>query len=262
MVYQCWINQIEMQENYFNYLVYSWMGIAFIVFPVLLKITAPYGRHSVSGWGPLINNRLSWFLMELPALGIFVLLSMKRDFSFHPVIFIAVFLWCFHYFHRVFIFPLRIRTKGKKMPVVIMIFALFFNLINGSVNGYWFGVLSGGYPEDWFSDPRFIAGSILFAGGFIINLYHDRILIRLRKEGNGYKIPFGGLFRFVSCPNFLGEMIEWGGFALMSWCLPTLSFFIWTIVNLIPRAIDHHKWYKKNFNDYPAKRKAVVPFIL
>jgi hypothetical protein len=48
---------------------------------------------------------------------------------------------------------------------------------------------------------------------------------------------------------------------LLTWCLPSLSFFIWTFVNLVPRAVDHHRWYKNNFKDYPVKRKAVFPFI-
>ncbi len=251
-----------MTEITFQYLVYIWIGIAAVIFPFLLRITAPYGRHAKSGWGPLINNRLAWFLMELPALLVFVFLAFNRGFNFDVVILIAILLWTFHYFHRVVIFPLRIRTKGKKMPVLIMIFALFFNLINGYINGYWFGYLSQGYPSDWMSDPRFVAGALLFVAGFIINLYHDRILISLRKEGNGYKIPFGGLFKYVSSPNFLGEMVEWGGYALLTWCLPTFSFFIWTLVNLLPRALDHHRWYLRKFKEYPVERKAVIPFFL
>lgn len=149
------------------------------------------------------------------------------------------------------------------MPVVIMLFALFFNLINGFINGYWFGELSPSYSLSWFTDPRFIFGALLFATGFFINQYHDRILIALRRNStNGYKVPHGGLFNLISCPNFLGEIVEWAGFALLTWCLPTLSFFVWTMVNLIPRALDHHKWYKKTFADYPSGRKAVFPKIL
>jgi steroid 5-alpha reductase family enzyme len=104
---------------------------------------------------------------------------------------------------------------------------------------------------------------MLFIAGFFINQYHDHLLIQLRKSnGADYKIPFGGLFRFISCPNFFGEIIEWGGFALLTWCLPSFSFFLWTLVNLLPRAIDHHRWYKKTFADYPKNRKAIIPFLL
>lgn len=247
----------------FNIIVYSWIGIGIIVFPVLLKVTAPYGRHTKANWGPMIDNRLGWFIMELPALVVFSYFMLSGQNISGYLVFIFFVLWFIHYFHRAVIFPLRIRTKRKKMPVLIMTFAVFFNLVNGFINGYWLGVLSGGYPDSWASDPRFIAGIVLFVAGFVINQYHDKILLGLRKKSNGaYQVPYGGLFRYVSCPNFFGEIVEWGGFALMTWSMPTFSFFLWTFVNLVPRALDHHKWYKQHFDDYPRERKAVIPFIL
>jgi 3-oxo-5-alpha-steroid 4-dehydrogenase 1 len=247
----------------FNSVVLFWIVLAILLFPVILKVTAPYGRHSRTGWGPLINNRFGWFLMEAPALFVFGFFVLKGGGHNHLVIFIFFLLWIIHYSNRAILFPLRIKTAGKKMPVVILVFAFFFNLVNGFINGYWFGFLSEGYPADWFLDPRFILGGLFFVTGFMINQFHDRILIGLRKEGSGaYKIPHGGLFKIVSCPNFLGEIIQWGGFAIMTWCLPALSFFIWTMVNLIPRALDHHKWYLNEFSGYPKNRKAVIPFVL
>lgn len=246
----------------FNLIVVFWIGVAILIFPLILKIPAPYGRHTRSNWGPMINNRLGWILMEAPALIVFGLLVFSGKGVNQPVIVVISLLWVIHYFNRVIIYPLRIRTAGKKMPVVIMVFALFFNMINGLINGYWFGKLSPPYSDNWFYDPRFIVGGLLFVTGFVLNQYHDRILINLRKSGDGYKIPVGGLFKYVSCPNFLGEIIEWAGFALMTWCLPTLSFFVWTFVNLVPRALDHHRWYRKTFAAYPKSRKAVIPSIL
>jgi len=77
-----------------------------------------------------------------------------------------------------------------------------------------------------------------------------------------YKIPNGGLFRWISCPNYLGEIIEWVGWALATWSLPGMSFALWTAANLIPRAISHHKWYKTKFKDYPHRRKAIIPGVL
>lgn len=239
------------------------MGIAVLTFLLLQFVTAPYGRHSKTTWGPMINNRVGWFFMEFPALFLVVLLILLGRGWPEYILLAALILWSIHYLHRTLIFPLRIHTKGKKMPVLIMMFAFFFNLVNGTILGYWFGYLSPGYPEDWKTDWRFITGVCLFIIGFFINQYHDRLLIKLRKNStNGYQIPYGGLFRYVSCPNFLGELIEWAGFALMTWCLPSLSFFVWSFANLVPRALDHHKWYKSHFKDYPKKRKAIIPGIL
>jgi hypothetical protein len=45
-----------------------------------------------------------------------------------------------------------------------------------------------------------------------------------RRPGEtGYKIPHGGLFRLVTGANFLGEIIEWGGWALAQCSLPGMS---------------------------------------
>ena len=57
-----------------QYIAIGWIGIAIIIFPFLLRITPPYGRHSKKNWGPMIDNRLGWVLMEVPSLLIFVLL--------------------------------------------------------------------------------------------------------------------------------------------------------------------------------------------
>ena len=149
------------------------------------------------------------------------------------------------------------------MPVTIVISAFFFNLINAYINGYWLGSLAVKYNISWISDPRFIAGCLLFIYGMLINLRSDNLLIHLRKPGGtGYTIPVKGLFAYISCPNHFGEIIEWSGFAIMTWSLPGLSFALWTMVNLIPRALQHHRWYKEKFADYPPERKAVIPFIL
>jgi hypothetical protein len=252
-----------MNSATFNLIVYIWIGIALVTFPFLLKVTQPYGRHTKSGWGPMINNRWGWFFMEIPALLVFVGFVLSGNGIVNTPILVFFLFWVVHYFNRSVVFPFRLRTGKKKMPIVIMGSAIFFNLVNGFVNGYWFGYLSPGYPMEWFSDIRFIAGVILFITGFFINQYHDKILIGLRKNSNGeYKIPHGGLFRYISCPNFFGEIVEWAGFALMTWCLPGFSFALWTFVNLVPRALDHHRWYRQHFEDYPEKRKAILPFLL
>ena len=48
--------------------IYSWIALAIAVFFLLLRVTAPYGRHSSLKWGPTISNCLGWVIMELPVL--------------------------------------------------------------------------------------------------------------------------------------------------------------------------------------------------
>lgn len=57
----------------------------------------------------------------------------------------------------------------------------------------------------------------------------------------------GGMFTYVSGANFFGEIIEWSGFALACWSLPSLAFATFTALNIGPRAIQHHRYLKIKF---------------
>lgn len=247
-------------EIYF-YVALGWIIIGVITFFYLFKQTAPYGRHSTEKWGPMIDNKLGWFLMEFFVLVVLFCFLWFGSVKINIVSGIMVGLFSFHYLNRSVIFPLRIKTKGKKMPLAIMLSAMCFNMMNGFLLGYYFGHFAN-YNLSWLTDPRFIVGLMIFLTGMIINWQSDGILISLRKPGEtGYKIPVGGLFKWVSCPNLLGEIIEWLGFAILTWSMPGLVFVIWTFANVAPRAISHHKWYKSKFENYPSERKAILPYI-
>ena len=247
-------------EN-FTLLLWIWIAIAVFIFFTLLFITAPYGRHSTTTWGPLINNKLAWFLMEFFVMVVFVYFILIGSLPQTKVNFFIMGLFLLHYVNRSFLFPLRIKTKGKKMPVAIMLMGLFFNLCNGFFLGYYLGEFKV-YTTDWMYQPQFIVGSFIFFLGMGINWWADTVLIHLRKpKETDYKIPQQGLFKFISCPNLFGEVIEWCGFAILTWSLPGLAFFIWTFANLVPRALAHHQWYKSKFPEYPKSRKAIFPFI-
>ena len=143
----------------------------------------------------------------------------------------------------------------------IILYYHSFNLCNTFLLGYYFSNFAAN-ENSWLTDIRFIIGVTIFILGVWINWKADNILIHLRKpEETDYKIPKGCLFKYISCPNMLGELIEWAGFAILCWNLPALTFFIWSAANLVPRALAHHKWYKNKFADYPKDRKAIIPFI-
>jgi protein-S-isoprenylcysteine O-methyltransferase Ste14 len=145
------------------------------------------------------------------------------------------------------------------MPIVVAAIGFLFNALNGYLNGRYVYSFSGGYPDDWLTDPRFIAGLLLFATGYAINRQSDRTLRRLRDNGGPeYDIPYGGFYRWVSSPNYFGEIIQWFGWALATWSLVGLVFAVWTAANLAPRALSHHRWYREYFVDYPPERKALL----
>lgn len=148
------------------------------------------------------------------------------------------------------------------MGVLIMLSSMVFYAINGFLIGHYFGAIAD-YPQGWLSDPRFAAGSLLFAAGFVINFASDSILINLRRPGEtGYKVPRGGLFEYVTCANYLGECVEWTGFAIMSWCPVGVVYAVWVNATLIAQSRIVHKWYLQKFEDYPKNRTAIIPWLL
>ncbi|MCC6413387.1 MAG: DUF1295 domain-containing protein [Saprospiraceae bacterium] len=249
----------------FQNLTISWIGLALITHIILYFVKAPFGRHTSDHWGISINNKLGWFLMELSSLLImtyFLVWGTNSKQSYAWTLFV---LWITHYMNRTLIYPLRIKPTSKRMPLLIVMSAVFFNLVNAGLNGYFLAELAPlvKYDAQWLSSPHFICGLVLFLSGMAINWVSDNRLIRLRKPGEtGYKIPRGFLFEYISSPNLFGEVVEWTGFAIMAWNLPALSFAVWTFANLVPRALNHHQWYKEQFPEYPQSRKAIFPFIL
>lgn len=236
-------------------------GLAAITFIALFFITAPYGRYGRGGWGPEIPTRVSWILMEMPAVAVFIWIFMQGQHASQMVPLVLLGVWQIHYVHRTLIFPFRMRTKGKRTPITIPLLAIVFNLLNAYVNARWISHF-GAYASDWLTDPRFVIGIGLFFCGLLINLHADSVLFRLRKPGEtGYKVPRGGLYEFIASPNYFGEILEWTGWALMTWSLAGLSFAAYTFANLAPRAVSHLGWYRETFPEYPKSRRALIPFV-
>lgn len=247
----------------FKAILLVWLSVAVVAFFVLLKVRAPYGRHRSPGWGPSIDHRLGWFLMELPSPVVFTwfILSGGNPVGMPALLFTG--LWVAHYFNRAVLFPMRMRNVGRTMPLVVVGSAVLFNVLNAGLNGYYLGYVADPYGAEWLLDPRFVTGSILFVCGAAVNIRSDSALLRLRRVSLGrYAMPSGLLFRYVSSPNYLGEIIEWIGYAVLTWSPAAAVFAFWTVANLVPRALANHQWYRENFEDYPTGRKALVPYVL
>jgi len=227
----------------------------------LRRMTAPYGRHARPGFGPTIPARLGWLVMESPAVLFFLAVYLAGPHRAETAPLALLALWQLHYLHRTFVFPLGMRPGGR-MPLLVPVLAIAFNLLNGWINARWISAL-GDYPAGWLADPRFLLGAGIFLAGLVLNVSSDRALLRLRAPGDrAYRIPSGGAFELVSCPNYLGEIVEWAGWALASWSVAGLAFALYTAANLGPRALAHHAWYRERFPDYPPRRRALLPFLL
>lgn len=237
-------------------------GLAALTLGATLLVDAPYGRHLRGGWGPKIPAKLGWVLMESPAVLVFAWIYTRGEHAAELAPLALLALWQSHYVHRTYIFPFKMRNAGKQMPALVALMAIAFNCLNAYINARWLSHL-GTYEVSWLWDPRFIAGVAIFAFGWRMNRGADAILFALRKPAEtGYKIPHGGWYRFVSCPNYLGEIVMWVGFAVAAWSLAAVAFVAYTIANLAPRALANHRWYHDKFPNYPSERRALIPFVL
>jgi steroid 5-alpha reductase family enzyme len=211
-------------------------------------------------WGPSINSRLGWVIMEAPAALVFAICFVFGVNARTVPILVFLALWEAHYIHRAFIYPFTTRGDAKRMTLTVVIMGLFFNTVNAYLNGRYIFTFSSGYSNSWLLDTRFVVGVLLFVLGFIMNRQADNTLRQLRQPGeSGYKIPYGDFYRWISCPNYFGEILIWVGWAVATWSLAGLAFAAWTAANLAPRARSNHAWYRKQFADYPASRKALIP---
>jgi protein-S-isoprenylcysteine O-methyltransferase Ste14 len=238
------------------------LGLAVLSFPALLFVNAPYGRFAARAWGPRLDTRLGWVLMESPAVVFFGFVFLTGEHAFEAIPLFFLILWQLHYLQRAFLYPLLMRTGGKGQTVVAVALGAVFQLANAPLNALAVSEV-GQYDVGWIASPQFWVGIVLFLSGYAINLHSDGILRRLRRPGEtGYRIPHGGLFRWITSPNYFGEIVEWCGWALATGSLAGLAFAAFTGANLVPRALANHRWYRKRFPDYPPSRKAVIPGIL
>ena len=240
-----------------GYLCWALIALGVVTFAALLFITAPYGRPG-RRLGSNGRHRTGWVFMNSLGCNLRLIYAQGTHASQLAPLFLLS-LWQLHYVHRTFIFPLRMKTSGKRMPILIMVLGASFNCLNSYLNARWISEL-GTYDDAWLSQPYLWIGGVIFVAGFALNVHSDSVLFNLRKPGEtGYRIPKGGAYRWVSSPNYLGELLEWLGWALATWSLCGLAFFLYTAANLVPRAISNHRWYHETFGDYPPDRRRIFP---
>lgn len=250
----------------FQILLIVMVFIAIIVFIALFFIDAGYGKMITSKWGPAINNKLAWVLMECPVFLVMMFFWYKcpeRRYELPYLLFFVFFQ--LHYFQRSFIFPLLLKGHSR-MPISIMAMGMVFNTINGYMQGEWIYFLSPAdyYADGWVTSWQFLLGTALFIGGLYCNLLSDHIIRNLRKPGDTkHYLPNKGPYKYVTSANYFGEIVEWIGFAVLTWSLSGVVFAFWTIANLVPRANSIYHRYQEEFPDeFDSDRlKRVFPFI-
>ena len=245
--------------------------LAVVVYIALFHFKAGYGYLSTANWGPKINNRAAWVIMEAPVYCFLLFYSVRFGLSGidtgndKTVLYTMAGLFLIHYFQRAFIFPLLMRGNGK-MPIAIMSMGMIFNTLNSYFIGAWLYRFapSGMYTTDWFTSIQFIIGTLIFLTGMLINMDSDSVIRHLRKPGDTkHYIPRRHLYKYVTSANYFGEVTEWTGYAILTWSPAGLLFAIWTFANLAPRAKALTEKYEEEFGDEYRElhKKHLIPFI-
>lgn len=251
------------------------LAVAFAIVAVTCVAAAlvptPYGRFASKRWGIELDPRLGWLLMELPATVSFLFFYLRgpRRLETVPLVFFAV--WLIHYANRGFVFPalMRVPRGGRSsFSVVVVLVGWVVTSIHGYLNATMFATLGSHYTEAWLTDPRFLVGIAVYYAGFAGNIAADRTLRNLRTKDEVargeavYRIPRGGLYRWVTSPSYLMELVAWSGFVVATWSVGALFVWAISVANLVPRALQTHRWYRERFEDYPPERRALIPFLL
>ena len=81
--------------------------------------------------------RTGWIVMETPAVVVFLAIYFQGEHRFELVPLLLLGMWQWHYIRRTYIFPFQMRSEGKRIPVLVCVAAIVFNLLNAYVNARW-----------------------------------------------------------------------------------------------------------------------------
>ncbi len=223
---------------------------------------APYGRYVRPGFGPGLPPRLAWFSMAAPGLGLFGYVIWEAPALGQVVPSILIGFWLAHFAHRCLVHPLQIRSRVR-VPLAVVALGVLVCSALAYVNAHAVGGWGREYPVRWLWSVRFLYGTLVFGTGFVVNRYADWKLCRLRTEsGQDRALPRGGVFDELACPNYLGEMMMWIGWAILTWSKAGFAMAAISVATLVPRGYSHLLWYRRTFREYPPSRRAVIPFLL
>ena len=104
------------EPQFFDLLLVAWATVGLGVFILLFFVSAPYGRLSRRGWGPVLSETPGWLLMELPSALVMAVLFALGEWSTGLVPLVFLLLWEAHYFNRAFVYPFTLR-QDRKMPL-------------------------------------------------------------------------------------------------------------------------------------------------
>ncbi|KAI0267296.1 3-oxo-5-alpha-steroid 4-dehydrogenase-domain-containing protein [Gloeopeniophorella convolvens] len=251
--YLALVRQIDFEYVYS--VTKRWFLFGFsLVGPCAFVYDAPFGRFATPNSPLSVDGIKAWIAMEVVSPLSFLFTTYLHPFSPTPFPlpslalpafgvtpqFLLTSFYIIHYLNRALVSPLRSPSRSKS-HLTVVVSAIAFNIPNGFLLAAFLSSSDTAlFLKDAFSSPRFWKGVALWAFGFVGNIYHDEILLNIRrkaiakgkaKEAAGgkdaqqphYAIPHGGLYSLISYPNYLSEWTEWFGFALAASPAPNFA---------------------------------------
>ncbi|KAK8891932.1 hypothetical protein M9Y10_029154 [Tritrichomonas musculus] len=238
-------------------------GLLVAVFLTFKKI--PYGKTYTRKTSLLkyeVNDRVAVIITNLPGPIIFFYSQI-----FYPngeLLSIPSLVYLAHYIHRALIYPWFRKVYSKPWPLESVLYFIVYNFIVGLTVSHTL-IFSGKELNIYIQ----LLIAVVCVACAVIAAIHDYYLCSLRSAGDiGYRIPYGMLFKWVSGPNYLFELIEWCVYAIyMPFGLGLAVYGIWYLTNITGRAESNHDAYtsrKRIFpsgTKYPDDRAPYIPFV-
>ena len=201
-----------------------------------------------------------WVLYPLFALRVVPVYGSKQHVPMTDVQKVALLLWTVHYTKRILesIFVHEFGTLT--MPV--------FNLFKNCAYYWSFAAFVGWNvnlpaevePPQW----HLAVGFPWFCVFMLLNFVcHMRLKYMRPKGTNAFVIPHGGLFEYITCPNYFCEIMTWFGFNILTgFTVAGVLFNIVGALQMLQWAKQRRAKYVKLFgNKWPKKRYVLFPFI-
>ncbi|KAJ0265339.1 hypothetical protein HA466_0016450 [Hirschfeldia incana] len=111
-----------------------------------------------------------------------------------------------------------------------------------------------------------LIGAAIFLWGWLHQRRCHAILGSLRKtpsQVKEYIVPHGDWFEMVSSPHYLAEIVLYAGLLIASGGTDVTIWLLFAFVvgNLTLAAGETHRWYLRKFENYPANRNAIFPYV-
>lgn len=170
-------------------------------------------------------------------------------------------IFLLHVIRRLYeeLFILHHNTKYSRMSIFVFLFGLSYYITmpitimtTQDING------------------KFSVLQYIFFGIFSLIQYRSHVkLSNIRKKNSlEYGIPYGGMFKYISCPHYFSEigiyLSLFFDIIFNSRFLYIKTALLYVISCMYVNAVRTHKWYISYYKElyYSLNRKAIFPFIL